>query len=51
MSILPVDPRLSAILASIDEHALEEVLVIAALSVQDPRTACRQGQRRGLRRN
>jgi ATP-dependent helicase HrpA len=39
MSILPVDPRLSRmILASIDEHALEEVLVIAAaLSVQDPR--------------
>jgi ATP-dependent helicase HrpA len=39
MAVLPVDPRLSRmILASIDEHALEEVLVItAALSVQDPR--------------
>ncbi len=39
MAELPVDPRLSRmILASIDEHCLEEVLVIAAaLSVQDPR--------------
>ncbi len=39
MAELPVDPRLARmILASIDEHCLEEVLVIAAaLSVQDPR--------------
>ncbi|MBL9118385.1 MAG: ATP-dependent RNA helicase HrpA [Phycisphaerae bacterium] len=39
MAVLPVDPRLSRmILASIDEHCLEEVLVItAALSIQDPR--------------
>ncbi len=39
MAHLPIDPRLSRmVLAAIDEHCLEEVLVIAAaLSVQDPR--------------
>lgn len=39
MSVLPLDPRLSRmLLASIDGHAINEILVVAAaLAVQDPR--------------